>query len=435
MSASVSIDGLVEPTRVHRRLYTDPAIFEREMVDVFGGSWTYLCHESQIAEPDSYLTVDVGRRSTIVTRSRDGVVRALFNRCSHRGTTVVEGAGGCAKRFTCPYHGWSFANDGRLLAVPYPDSYGPSFDKAQFGLGGLRVEIYRGFVFGTVDHDGPDLAEYLGAASGWLDVHIDRNPGGELAVLPGPIRQEYRGNWKLAFDNASDGLHATFAHRSYNHLGRSTDVETVLARDPAQTEMFAKALGHGHMLVDQRPGLASDAWATMRAMPFSDELIASLTSTLGPDEARAQLELATGSMVNLTLFPNMILVGNQLMVVEPLAVDHTRLTLYLLAAPRASDEVARLRPRVEEDFTNFGTPDDLEMFERVQRGLLVPEMEWIDTSRGHDAGCEWIDPDDGLLTGPITSEAPMRGYHAEYLRLMTDRSPRVTVRTAGANDG
>ena len=87
-------------------------------------------------------------------------------------------------------------------------------------------------------------------------------------------------------------------------------------------------------------------------------------------------------MVNLSLFPNLIFVGNQLLVVEPVAVDRTRLHLHLVLADGASEEVNLLRLRVDEDFVSFGTPDDLAMFERIQDGLSIPEVPWIDMSRG-----------------------------------------------------
>jgi hypothetical protein len=77
-----------------------------------------------------------------------------------------------------------------------------------------------------------------------------------------------------------------------------------------------------------------------------------------------------------------------------------------------------LRCRVEEDFVSFGTPDDLEMFERVQEGLSIPEIEWVDVSRGLVDGVDQAGPD-GIITGPITSEAPQRGYLAHYAHLLT----------------
>ncbi|MEM9748809.1 MAG: aromatic ring-hydroxylating dioxygenase subunit alpha, partial [Actinomycetota bacterium] len=115
---------------------------------------------------------------------------------------------------------------------------------------------------------------------------------------------------------------------------------------------------------------------------------------------------------------NLIFVGNQLLVVEPLAVDRTRLTMHLMLAPGAAPEIDQLRLRVDEDFVSFGTPDDLEMFERVQEGLAIPEMEWIDVSRGLVDGADESD-EDGVVSGPITSEAPQRGYLRRYLEMLT----------------
>ena len=246
-------------------------------------------------------------------------------------------------------------------------------------------------------------------------------------MLPSALTLEYRGNWKLAWDNAADGLHATYAHRSYNELGRSAATQTVLERDPASTPMVSKLLGRGHVVVDQRPGIPAGSWRTLRPLPFAESLEATVRSRRG-DDAEAELDLAAGSMVNLSLFPNLIFVGNQLLAVEPVAVDRTRLHLHLVLAEGASEEVNLLRLRVDEDFVSFGTPDDLAMFERIQDGLSIPEVPWINMSRGLGAPND-VTGSDGLPTGPITSEAPQRAYLAEYRRLL------AVAGTRGADAG
>jgi phenylpropionate dioxygenase-like ring-hydroxylating dioxygenase large terminal subunit len=409
---------LVQEGRVHRRCYVDPDVFAEEQTRVFGRTWVYLGHETEVPAPGDWKAASMGVRRVLLARTAGGGLAAVLDRCAHRGARLTDGECGRAARFTCPYHGWSYANDGPLLAVPFPDAYGPTFDRGALGLHRVRTEVYRGFAFGTVDPDAVPLVEHLGHARPWLDEYLDRNPGRGVRVLPGVLRHTFAGNWKLSWDNAADGLHATFAHRSYNRLGASTDTETVLARDPGRTGMYGKDLGHGHMVVDQRPGLPGGAWASMRPVPFAEEHTATLVDRVGEERAAALLELATGTMVNLSLFPNLLFVGNQLMVVEPLAVDRTRLSLFLVAGEGAPPEVDQLRPRVEEDFTAFGVPDDLDMFERVQDGLSrAPEVEWVDVSRGLGAGCDHLDAE-GRPTGPITSEAPTRGYLREYRRLM-----------------
>jgi phenylpropionate dioxygenase-like ring-hydroxylating dioxygenase large terminal subunit len=414
---------LVEDHRVHRRIYVDPGVFAEEMVKVFGGTWVFLAHESQVRRPGDYVSTHLGLRPVLVTRGRDGRVHALLNRCRHRGVVLPADRCGSARRFTCPYHGWTYGVDGALVAVPYPDSYGPAFEQADLGLAPVTVDTYRGFVFGTLDPDPSDLTDHLGAARPWLDAYVDRRPG--IEVVGRPLVQAFKGNWKLSWDNATDGLHATFAHRSYNELGRAASTETVLARNPASTPMYGKALGNGHMVVDQRPGLPDGAWAAQREVPGSAEHARRLAQRLGAGAAEQALQHATGDMVNLCLFPNLLFVGNQLMVVRPVGVDETHLELWLTQAPGAPVEIRSIRPRVEEDFTAFGTPDDVEMFERAQAGLAaVPEVEWVDVSRGIGAG-DHVDAD-GLPTGSIMSEAPMRGYLGRYRELMA-REAKVTT--------
>ena len=81
-------DMLVRPDgMVHRTLFTDPAIFEQEMGKIFGGTWVFLLHQSELPDPNDFKCVNIGRRPVIVTRTDQGEIRALMNRCSHRFTT------------------------------------------------------------------------------------------------------------------------------------------------------------------------------------------------------------------------------------------------------------------------------------------------------------------------------------------------------------
>ena len=200
-------DELVFEDRVHRLLYTDPRIFDEEMTKIFGAVWVYLGHESQIPEPNDFVTARLGRRPIILVRDSGGVLRALYNRCTHRGSTVCREARGSAKSFQCGYHGWTFLNSGKLNGVPWPDGYADNFDDEKFNLAQVpRVESYRGFVFGTLNLDAPPLAEYLGGVAGPLDEWLDRHPGGKV-VLCEANRLKFKGNWKLLYDNSADGYH------------------------------------------------------------------------------------------------------------------------------------------------------------------------------------------------------------------------------------
>ena len=106
MNTSTFFEGLVHEDRVHRTIYTDAAIFEREMTHVFGAVWVYLAHVSQIPNNDDFVTARLGLRPLIVARDSDGRVRALYNRCTHRGARICRQDRGNARTFQCAYHGW-----------------------------------------------------------------------------------------------------------------------------------------------------------------------------------------------------------------------------------------------------------------------------------------------------------------------------------------
>jgi phenylpropionate dioxygenase-like ring-hydroxylating dioxygenase large terminal subunit len=133
-----AIRRLVRGDSVHRTLYTERSVFDKEMVRVFGGTWTYLAHESQIPKADDFVTTQLGVRPVIVSRDGGGKINVLLNRCTHRGSTVCREPTGSAKRFQCPYHAWTFSNDGRLESVPWPKGYGSNFSYDKYRLGWSR---------------------------------------------------------------------------------------------------------------------------------------------------------------------------------------------------------------------------------------------------------------------------------------------------------
>jgi phenylpropionate dioxygenase-like ring-hydroxylating dioxygenase large terminal subunit len=431
------LDSLVYPDKVHRSLYVDKDIFDEEMTKIFGASWFFLAHESQLPNPHDFVTTEIGRRPMIVTRDADGIIHALINRCAHRASTVCQLSSGNAKRFTCAYHGWTYASAGSLVSLPFPKGYPKSFDRSEYGLHSLpRVESYRGFIFGSLNEEIMDLTTWLAGARRHLDYFIDRAPGAVLEVR-GKHRMSFAGNWKLAWDNAGDGLHASFAHRSFAMLnearyggGRSL---SQFKHNPDDTGMYGADLGNGHSFVDQRPGLSGSFWQTQRPFPGRESGEDSVNETYG-EGAQAVLEAAPGSMINLSIFPNLLIKGNQMEVVTPKAVDRTELHLWAFGAPDAADSVNTMRMRIAEDFPTFGNPDDIEIFERCQVGLGVAEVEWVNTSKG--IGFEEIEIVDGMpiRRSGVTFDTPLRAYLIEWKRLMAG-DPKLTTRVCGTNDG
>jgi phenylpropionate dioxygenase-like ring-hydroxylating dioxygenase large terminal subunit len=116
--------GLIEPDRVHRTVYTDPAIFEQEMDSIFEKVWVYCGHESQVKSAGDFYCVQIGRQPLIMVRGNDGTIRVLYNRCPHRGVQLCGSvSGNTGSAFVCSYHAWSFHLDGRIRGIPLQQGY------------------------------------------------------------------------------------------------------------------------------------------------------------------------------------------------------------------------------------------------------------------------------------------------------------------------
>jgi phenylpropionate dioxygenase-like ring-hydroxylating dioxygenase large terminal subunit len=436
-------DDLVQEDRVHRLLYTDPAIFDAEMTHIFGGTWVYLAHESQIPNHNDFVTATLGQRPLIVTRDDAGTIRALYNRCTHRGTTLCRWDKGNSRSFQCPYHGWSFLNTGKLRGVPWPEGYAekivrdPKYNLAQVP----RIESYRGFIFGTLNMDAVPLSAHLGPIKRPIDEWLDRNPGGKVVVCEAN-RLKFKGNWKLAYDNSGDGYHVVFSHRSLLKTeNRFKDEQTAKGMSyyqttPDEQPMYIQYMGNGHHFKDKRPNIErkpGGLWAIESLHPGMEHVQEKLRGRFG-DRAESMLDLAGSEPVNINVFPNLSLLGNHIQVFEPISFEETDTIWY---GTRIEDvdgtlgdevlaDINALRMRTQEGFPNFGEVDDVTNFEQIQRGLKAPEDEWIYMHRGLGIPGRIHTLEDGTVKGPATDELFMREYIREWKRLMKAQ-PRIDI--------
>ncbi|HYJ30318.1 MAG TPA: aromatic ring-hydroxylating dioxygenase subunit alpha [Allosphingosinicella sp.] len=201
-------------------IYSDPEYFAVEMERVIRPAWQIVCHESDIAEAGEWRTLEWLGESVIVVRGGDGEARAFHNVCRHRGSRLVTGGAGCAKRFTCPYHAWTYALDGRLVGVPMREDY-PGLDPAALGLVPVEIERWRGFLFVRLEPGGPSVAEMMAPHEEEVAPYrfADLRALGRVTLRPRPV------NWKNVADNYSDGLHIAVAHPGLTRLfGRSYEI-------------------------------------------------------------------------------------------------------------------------------------------------------------------------------------------------------------------
>ena len=141
--------------------YTDPAIFKAERAQVFLKHWFFLTRTEELPEPGDYRAFDSPGGPIVLIRGTDGRLRCFANYCRHRGSILLEGKGNVGGKITCPYHAWSYLNDGRLYGCPdMKDAEG--FDKVENGLVALDLDEWEGFVFARFTRDGPTLRDHLG---------------------------------------------------------------------------------------------------------------------------------------------------------------------------------------------------------------------------------------------------------------------------------
>lgn len=201
--------------------YRDPEFFELEQERVFAPAWQVMCHESDLPEVGSWHSLDYLGESVIVVRGADRLLRAFANVCRHRGSRLVDGASGCARKLVCPYHAWTYDLDGSLAGVPGSASY-PELDKARHGLAPVSLEVWRGFVFVRLKGDGPGVAAMMAPYEAMIEPYRfeELQPLGRVTLRPRAV------NWKNIGDNYSDGLHIAVAHPGLTRLfGRSYGVE------------------------------------------------------------------------------------------------------------------------------------------------------------------------------------------------------------------
>ena len=417
-------DRYFRPGYVHRDLYISPQIFDQEMTHIFASSWVYVGHESEVPEADDFVTRTLGRRPVILTRDRQGSLHVLVNRCTHRGSIICRQDRGKAARFTCGYHAWTFSNEGKCVGIPLKHAYEPNFKlEAQNLRAAAKVESYRGFVFASLSANVPSLVEHLAHARRYLDEWLDRGERLPIVVRAGEMKFNTHANWKTVYDNAGDGYHPPFSHISMLRVfaRRYGDVDMqYYSANFDEAPLLSRDLGNGHTLLDQRPSMHSEsAWKRQHVLPGREALWEALNQKYGAERALAMLDASTGSGLNLNIFPNLLIIGNQIQVVEPAAVDRTVVRWFSTTLEGAPDEVNAIRMRMQEDFPSFGEVDDTAHFESCQMGMeTVPEMEWIDIRRHMSTGAGRIE-EDGARTDPVSSDLHMRCYYDAWKQRMT----------------
>ena len=428
--ANHELAGMVHPDRVHRRVYSDQAVFDLEMDRIFGRGWIYVGHESMAKKPNDFFSTWLGREPIIITRDEEGRLHGLINRCPHRGAQVCSSPKGHAKHLTCPYHAWTFRMDGSLEAMPRMNGYDASFDRDAHGLPRIpRVASYRGFIFASLAPKGPGLTEHLGSMAEALDNMVDRSPTGELEAVGGVFHQEYAGNWKLHMENATDLVHPGVVHESSVVAGRATaagrpgEAETqalqmlqangLTIADFDRVNLKGSPQGHCYMGAFYSKGDI----APERTDPDFLTYRAALVARMGEEKTRKVLGRAT---FNNLIYPNISVnpLFQTMRRVQPLGPDRSIVhssCFRMVGAPEDFFHKTITFLSTANSPSSLISTDDIAIFERTQAGLVSQQSEWINLARN-------IHMDetaaDGTMTAKGTSEMAIRLQFKAWLHHM-----------------
>ena len=217
--------GLVDlkAGQISREIFVNEEIYRQEQEQVFTRSWLFVGHESQVPKPGDYFVSCMGEESVILCRDRLGEIHVFLNSCRHRGMKVCRYDDGNTPVFTCPYHGWSYANDGKLVGVPYfKDAYHEELDKSKWGLVEVaQLENYKGTIWATWDESAPPFQEYLGDFKMYFDLSLDSWDGheGGSEIIGGVQKWLIPCNWKFPAENFSGDSYHNISHRSVDMVG------------------------------------------------------------------------------------------------------------------------------------------------------------------------------------------------------------------------
>ena len=290
--------------------YTDPQFYELERQHLWRSTWLYAAHVSELATPGSYKLCDIAGAPIVVVHGDDGVIRAFFNSCRHRGAPVVRGACGQARMLVCQYHSWGYDLCGNLVRVPDERDF-VGLQREELGLPSVRCEQWGGWIFVNLDHDAMPLLEWL---------HPIPTVLAEVGAAPFRMYHQtsevIRCNWKVLAEGFLEVYHARTIHT--NTVAKSLDGRGAV--------MMLFDHGHQNMITPLQQEVLERGREDRQALP-SFEGATELFSTTNPAHG---------------IFPNLITPldakGFPFLVFWPEAIDRTRLDIVWFAPEWEGDE-------------------------------------------------------------------------------------------------
>lgn len=356
------------------RYYTDPTIHELELATIFRRSWCYVGHVGDLREPGAFLTDEIARQPVAIVRGADYAIRAFHNVCQHRGHVLLKGRGKISGNIVCPYHAWNYGLDGELTGAPMTQNM-VNFDRRNFCLPSLPLAVVAGLIFINLDREATSFSE---EAPGFEKTILDALPGMTDFVATDRMTYTIAANWKVVYDNFSEGYHIPVAHPALAQLhGRKTKAAVVEKR-------FAFFRGVGRSTFEEfevkpdEPYLTWQLWPNhcMLSLPGSEHFIILRMDPDGPLRCVERADIYAPA-------------GDQ---------------------PKNLGIIKRL-------FAEMFNREDIAIVENVQRGLSSP---------GFDQGRYVVDEQNGWY-----SESILHAFHMQILEALRSAVSSDSAETSG----
>ncbi len=325
--------------------FTDITLFNQIKTDVYFKTWQFACHSSLVSRSGDYFSFSVFDQDVFIVRGQEGLLRAFYNVCQHRGHRLVEGFGN-KSRVTCPYHAWTYDLQGKLIGAPNSQSVA-GFDAGKIGVPEIRLEEFLGFIFVNLDAACLTMDEtYPGVKNAIQQLCADI----EMRVFAYEHTADEGCNWLTAVENYNECYHCKVAHADF--------AKGVI--DPGSYNIAP--FGDGKVLRHSSLATQSDeAWYDVSGSDYGSFFLWPSTS----------IQIYPGGVVNTYHW-------------RPLAVDDVRVHRGWYSDDGEVDDTLQKVIDLDRD-TTFA--EDLELVKNVQRGL---------NSNGYRPGPLILDPDGGI---------------------------------------
>ena len=203
----VAASPLSQATTMPKEIYTSPIVLDHETQHIFSKEWICVGRADSLPKIGDYMTVEIANQPLIVTRGKDSKLNAISNICLHRGMVLAQGRGN-AKKFTCPYHAWTYQPDGKLVAAAFMDKT-ECFDKSAMRLPQARCEEYLGWIYVNLDPDAVSVRDQLSELTELLEPYHMENYDSIFEE-----EHHWNTNWKCLTENFMEGYHLPVAHQA-----------------------------------------------------------------------------------------------------------------------------------------------------------------------------------------------------------------------------